>query len=267
MYDGVKPLSVRTWGRDRLQVLARLIPAARNIDVYLAGYGMPSIMLSISADELHARPVRLTDNDWTGEPKFDLLTRRLEASATDLTKAYQARYKDSSAPTPPWRRPRLSVEKGRTALSYLCQIGRAMFDLKGKVFRHRELFSEPFKVRRTPSRPSRRRPRKRTRRRRRPGRFSRTIRSPHRPAAGDDRLQADRHTAKGSDGVRVRPLMHVDPEVRIIEAECTCTFFTKFKLTRGPCEHILARPAHTGARFGKRKRRIMCAAGTGNEPA
>ncbi|MBY0522111.1 MAG: hypothetical protein K2R98_01860, partial [Gemmataceae bacterium] len=35
LYDGPKPLKVRTWGRDRLQVLARLLPVCRNVDVYL----------------------------------------------------------------------------------------------------------------------------------------------------------------------------------------------------------------------------------------
>jgi hypothetical protein len=46
-------------------------------------------------------------------------------------------------------------------------------------------------------------------------------------------------------GRRVRPLLHADLEGRIIEAECTCPFYQKSKLTQGPCEHILAlRLAH-----------------------
>ena len=43
----------------------------------------------------------------------------------------------------------------------------------------------------------------------------------------------------------MRPLLHVDHEGRVIEANCTCEFFKKHHLTRGPCEHILAlRLAH-----------------------
>ncbi|HYT94149.1 MAG TPA: SWIM zinc finger family protein, partial [Gemmataceae bacterium] len=52
-------------------------------------------------------------------------------------------------------------------------------------------------------------------------------------------------SAKGSGSERVRPLMHVDHEGHIITAECTCGHYKKHKLTKGPCEHILAlRLAH-----------------------
>jgi hypothetical protein len=46
--------------------------------------------------------------------------------------------------------------------------------------------------------------------------------------------------AKGSDGQRVRPLLSVDSDSRIIEATCTCQKFKHSKLTQGPCEHMLA---------------------------
>src|SRR5262249_7611717 len=49
----------------------------------------------------------------------------------------------------------------------------------------------------------------------------------------------------GFEPGRVRPMLHVDPEGRIIEASCTCAFFKKSQLSKGPCEHILAlRLAH-----------------------
>lgn len=246
MYDGVKPMSIRTWGRDRLQVLSRLIPAAQNIDVYLAGYGLPSVyVVDMGPISFTLALSGWTDNDWTGGAKFDLLSRRLEVGAADLTAAYQVLRKDSFATDAAVGKDAgIGLEKARTALSYLCQIGRAMYDLKGKVYRHRELFSEPFTV-------------------------SEAIKTAEKQAEQDNpqaraareifdndqvRITARRPvttgykltgSAKGADGARVRPLMHADPEGRIIEAECTCTFFKKFKLTRGPCEHILAlRLAH-----------------------
>src|SRR5438270_592185 len=43
VWDGSKSLSIRTWGRERLRTLARLIPVCKRIDVYLAGHGLPSI--------------------------------------------------------------------------------------------------------------------------------------------------------------------------------------------------------------------------------
>src|SRR5262249_58906629 len=39
---GPKAEVVRTWGRDRLRVLARLLPLAEGADVYLLGTGLPS---------------------------------------------------------------------------------------------------------------------------------------------------------------------------------------------------------------------------------
>lgn len=43
VYAGNKPLKIRTWGRDRLQTLARLLPVCKRIDVFLAGHGLPSV--------------------------------------------------------------------------------------------------------------------------------------------------------------------------------------------------------------------------------
>src|SRR5262249_4006302 len=133
---------------DRLQVLARLLPVAQNIDVYLAGYGLPSVyVVDLGPITFTLALSGWTDNDWTGGARFDLLTRRLEVSAADLTSTYQALRKDRLGPDAALANASgISLEKSRTALSYLCQIGRAMYDLKGKVYRHRELFAEPFTV-------------------------------------------------------------------------------------------------------------------------
>ncbi|MEZ4390711.1 MAG: hypothetical protein R3A48_06405 [Polyangiales bacterium] len=38
------------------------------------------------------------------------------------------------------------VDSTVSALSFLCQGGRAMYDLGGGVYRHRELFREPFEL-------------------------------------------------------------------------------------------------------------------------
>src|SRR5262249_62324861 len=52
-------------------------------------------------------------------------------------------------------------------------------------------------------------------------------------------------SARGDEGPRVRPQIHVDRQGAILEASCTCGYFRAHKLTRGPCAHILAlRLAH-----------------------
>ena len=66
-YDGPKAETIRVWGRDRLRVLARLLPLLDEAEVYLLGTGLPSFW-SVRMGEM-----RLllglsgwTANDWTG---------------------------------------------------------------------------------------------------------------------------------------------------------------------------------------------------------
>ncbi len=247
-YDGPKPASVRTWGRDRLKTLARLLPVCQGVDVYLAGYGLPSVyVLDLGLVTFTLALSGWTDNDWTGgAAKFDLLSRRLNVAAADLTKTYESlrevrRATDSALAAST----RLELEKVRSALSYLCQVGRAMYDLGGKVYRHRDLFHGPFSAAEAAS----------------------AVRTVEKPATQQERLAQKifdegnvriiarrpastgfklSGSARGSiDPERVRPQLHLDKEGRIIEASCTCVMFKKSQLTKGPCEHILAlRLAH-----------------------
>jgi hypothetical protein len=248
-YEGVRAQSIRTWGRDRLRVLARLIPAARRVDVYLAGFGMPTMwVLDLGSAVFTLALSGWTDNDWTGGARFGLLARPLTVSGDDLARTYDAiRAARFGTETAIAQSTGLSVEKARSALSYLCQIGRSMFDLAGGVYRHRDLFPEPFTA----------------------ADAARAVAQAAKAAEGMDpkgkaarqiyesdnvRIIARRPvptgykvsgSAKGADGRRVRPLVHLDPHGRIIEADCTCGFIQKHKLTQGPCEHILAlRMAH-----------------------
>src|SRR5207247_6438097 len=146
VYQGAKPLAIRTWGRDRLQTLARLLPVCKRIDVFLAGHGLPSVyVLDLGPLTFTLALSGWTDNDWTGGAKFDLLARRLTVTAAELTTTLdtlrQQRLGSEGALA---LATGLGVEKTRSALSYLCQVGRVMYDLAGNVYRHRELFAEPF---------------------------------------------------------------------------------------------------------------------------
>src|SRR5262249_9435163 len=136
-YEGAKPLTVRTWGRDRLRTLARLIPACRRVDVYLAGFGLPSVyVLDLGPLQFTLALSGWTDNDWpAGAAKFALLAGRLKVTPAELTQAHEA------------------------------------------------------------------------------------IRS----------------LRRGSDA----QVAHADHEGRVIEGSCTCRFFRKHQLTRGPCENVL----------------------------
>ncbi|QDV38456.1 SWIM zinc finger family protein [Tautonia plasticadhaerens] len=246
-FEGSKPVVVRTWGRDRLWTLARLIPACRSVDVHLAGLGLPSIYV------LDLGPIRFTlalsgwtDNDWTsGGSKFDLLARRLDVSSGELSRSYETlRSLRLATDADLAERAGLGVEKARSALSFLCQVGRAMYDLGGGVYRHRDLFLEPFSA----------------------DQAATQVKQAPAPAGSSEakahaivdhsgiRIIARRPVSTGykvsgsatdSGGRRVRPLLHVDLDGRIVEGSCTCRSFARHGMTRGPCEHLLAlRLAH-----------------------
>src|SRR5262249_27251576 len=52
-------------------------------------------------------------------------------------------------------------------------------------------------------------------------------------------------SAKGPDGARRRPLLHVNASGKGLQGSGTCAFFEKNKLAKGPCEHLLGlRAAH-----------------------
>ncbi len=247
IYEGPKPTSVRTWGRNRLLTIARLLPLCRRVDVFLAGYGLPTIyVLDLGSITFTLALSGWTDNDWTsGGTKFDLLTRQLKVDTTELALTYQAlKARFSATEGVLANATGLGVEKTRSALSHLCQVGRAMYDLGGEVFRHRELFPTPFTTAEAVQALKSITPEPTPQETAANAIFSQgglRITS-RRPVSTGFKLTGN---AKGDDGVRSRPLIHIDHDGQIVEAECTCGHYQKNKLTKGPCEHILAlRLAH-----------------------
>lgn len=247
VYDGPKPLSIRTWGRDRLKVLARLLPVATTIDVYLAGFGLPSIYV-LDLGGLSSFTLGLsgwTENDWTGGAKFDLLTRRLSATPEELMLVYEAlrdvrRARDADLAM----KTKLGVEKTRSVLSHLCQVGRAMLDLSTGTYRHRDLFLAPFTLKDAvkATKPA-------AAETSNEAKVARTIFEQdlvkiiaRRPFSAGFKVSG---SARSPNGPRVRPQITVNHESEIVEGTCTCSFFASHKMTKGPCEHLLAlRLAH-----------------------
>jgi len=246
VYEGDKETTIRIWGRDRLRVLERVVPVSERIDVYLAGTGMPSVWVCDLGDLIFTLGLSgWTDNDWTGKTKLDLLNQKANVSAAELTAAY-ARLREVKRSTDHGLAADLgvSVDAARSALSLLCRAGRSMKDLASGLYRHRDLFLEPFDASATLAM----------------AKQATEESDPKAKAArqifetGDVRIIARRPvksgyklsgSAKGADGKRVRPLVALDHDGQIIEASCTCAFGTKHGLTKGPCEHMLAlRLAH-----------------------
>lgn len=246
-FEGERAATLRTWGRDRLRVLARVLPSATRVDVHLAGTGLPSLWVCDLGEEA-SFTLALSgwvDNDWVGGPaKFDLLTRRAVVSASELSRVHDAlRAARKGTDVTLAAATALPIEKVRSALSVLCQAGRAMVDLSTGQHRHRDLLLEPFVPARAAALVS----------------AAELASDPLAKeaealfAAGEARIIARRpfslgHKLSGNvkDGSgRARPQIVVDHEGRITEATCTCPSAQKHGLTKGPCVHMLAlRRAH-----------------------
>ncbi len=262
IFDGDTPQVVRLWGRDRLKLLSRLLPLATDVRVELAGFGLPSFwVVDLGGVSFTLGLSGWTDNDWTGEnaknqgsgdTRFELLTRRVDARAEDVVRVYEAlravRVADDvsiNASTG------LGIDTVRGALSTLAQAGRATYDLRLRRYRHRDLFADAFTLAEarkvTQARlvedasPAAKNARQI---------FERDgVRIIATRPTGDD----DKHptgykvsgSVKGLDSQLVRPLLHVDGDGQIVTGTCTCATFKSQALTRGPCEHLLAlRLAH-----------------------
>lgn len=74
VYRGATPVVVRTWGRNRLATLARLLPHTKSVKVRLVGAGLPAYyLLDLGDCELSLALSGWTDSGWAGIATFDLL--------------------------------------------------------------------------------------------------------------------------------------------------------------------------------------------------
>ncbi|MDP2341689.1 MAG: hypothetical protein Q8O67_12090 [Deltaproteobacteria bacterium] len=255
--DGVqKAQLIRIWGRDRLQLLARLLPQAKSVRVGLAGFGLPSFwVLDLGKVTFTLGLSGWTDNDWTGSAaakkgdagsRFELLTRRLHGSPEELMRVYEA-----------LKTPRVahdvdvaaaagvSLERARSSLSCLSQVGRVTFDLTSGRYRHRDLFFDAFtlaeaKKAAAPSSSEAASPQAALAKLIFEKDNARII--ARRPVPPDDPKPGYKlsGSVKGANNVVVRPQLHVDGDGNIITGSCTCAWHREHSLTRGPCEHLLA---------------------------
>jgi hypothetical protein len=253
-YGGSKPQTIRTWGRDRLRTIERLTPVTRKVTVHLAGTGLPSFFV-LDLDEGVTFTLGLsgwTDNDWTGDDKFSLLSRPVDCGAEEVLKAFETlRSTHHATESGLQEATHFSRETTRATLSVLCAAGRAAADLAGSGetirYRHRDLFAGPFDLAAA-------------------RRATRSGASPGTAIGGDRQRSAEQivrsgavrviarrpvelegrptwklsGNARDADGRARRPLVHVDADARVVTASCTCRHYQKHGLTQGPCEHVLA---------------------------
>jgi hypothetical protein len=235
-YAGPVAETIRTWGRDRLLTLARLLPLVDGVDVFLFGTGLPSFW-SVRMGEM-----RLllglsgwTANDWTsGGGALADLAPPVEPSE-DLLDDVGAAFQHS---------PTLTFEQVRSrtgaaapfvaaALNRFALLGQLIHDPAAGVYRWRQILPMELSLKQV------------------------KIDSPEAAAAREliarNRVKLDRDETVG--GLRVltgkaegrETETVLDGDGKVVRGKCNCSHYYQFKLRQGPCRHMQAlRRAATG---------------------
>ena len=228
---------IRIWGRRRLYILERLLPRAKKVRCFLLGTGLPTYWVVDLGDLSFTLGLSgWTLNNWSDAGNFDLMAAREEVDTVTQARVFDELGKTWLAtPEELASRTGLATPTVASALAGWVQAGRAIFDLDKGVYRKRELTRDPLPMDKL--------------------RFS----NPREEAAAKmvtrGKIAVD--GADSSDGGLVlfgrvkdgqktfAPKMTFDAEQRLVQGECTCDYYIRNKLHRGPCEHMLAlRAAH-----------------------
>ncbi len=233
IYTGSQEQQIRVWGRRRIHILERLIPIAKKFTVHLLGTGMPSFYVADLGDMSFTLGLSgWSANDWSQSGNFDLMAPRADVDAGtqqlifDALKENWVETADSLA-----TRLRLSPAAVLGTLSAYTQAGRAIYDLNKQVYRVRELSREPLPMERL--------------------RFANEREEQATRFLSQNAVEVTNFTSDSSGALTLQgivmdkektfnPHLTIDPDERMINAECTCNWHQQNKLYKGPCEHILA---------------------------
>ncbi len=228
-YEGSRAETIRVWGRDRLRVLARLLPLLDEAEVYLLGSGLPSFW-SIRMGEM-----RLllglsgwTANDWTGGSALGQLAPPAEPGrylATRVAASFRANPAQTLAEVE--ARSGGSTPGVLACLGQLAGLGQVIHDLAAGLYRWRQVMPVTLSSELIgPEDPE-------------------TVAARQIAATASVRIGQDEARA---DGLRVlegqildRPVSLVlDGDGRIIRGKCTCSHHFTGGLRKGPCRHLQA---------------------------
>jgi hypothetical protein len=239
IYEGSQQHEIRTWGRRRLLVLERLIPVAQRFRVHLLGTGLPAFYVADLGDMSFTLGLSgWTTNDWSRAGNFDLLAPRMEVDEFTRRRVFEGLKKRWFA-APDELATQLELPRSAVlgALGAYTQAGRAIFDINRGVYRARELSLDPLPLDRLRFASDREEM------------AARIV-----AASGVDQIKAQ-HTPERAlrlegrvkaQGHAFTPSLLIDPDLRIVEARCSCNFFQQNKLFKGPCDHMIAlRLAHS----------------------
>jgi hypothetical protein len=231
-YRGSAPRILRTWGRNRLDVLARALPHARSLHVAVAGPGLPAIYsVDLGDATLSLALSGWTDAGWAGVSTFDLLAADDDATAIDRLVAAAAAPISAADLAAALRTTPAATR--RTTLAALAQL-RLGHDLAtGQLYARSVLATAvPADALRYSG------PREAAAHRLlgEPGAV--TLTKVHDLGAGGREIEGQ--VVDGKAHRTFYPTFTIDREGRTSAASCTCSTFRRAGIKEGPCEHMMA---------------------------
>ena len=220
---------VRIWGRRRLLSLARLLPIASHVDVYLTGTGLPSFwVVQMGSMRLTLGLSGWTTNDWTRGSAVQMLLPPVSAGLPQVAAAAE-KLSQNRTMTAARMTTELNVSSD-TAVSVMNQLalrGQAIFDLHAGVFRWRQVL--PMAV------------------------SDQEVGAPHPEIdaaarmmmSGGVKIETQVTAPRGgwiltgkAENQSVEVLIDSDGMVR--KGKCRCSWHFKFGVRNGPCRHLQA---------------------------
>jgi hypothetical protein len=231
-YRGAQPRVIRTWGRHRLGLLARVLPHARRLSVAVAGPGLPSVYVADLGDATLALALSgWTDAGWAGIATFDLLAADDDPGAVDALVAALATPPGDAALAQRLGRPRAEVRGALVAALAQLRVGHDL--ATGELFA-RSLTAAPI-----PAAQLRFRDAREAAAHRLLGEAGAvTLTKVH--DAGRDGRTIEGQVVDARAHRTFHPSFTIDPEQRTSAATCTCSAFRRAGIKEGPCEHMIA---------------------------
>jgi len=230
IYKGNEEKEIRVWGRRRIQLLERLLPIADKFTVHLLGTGMPSFYIAHLANDMYFTLglSGWTANDWAQSTQLDLLAPRVKVPATTMQTVYlELRKNWFNTETKIAETLNIDALTVKQSLVTFTQAGKVIYDLKNEVYRIRELKREGIDIDSL--------------------RFSSETDKEAYTLVENGAVSNLRSNSK-EDKTEVTALVgntyktkvFINNDLQIIDGKCTCNYYYNNKMTKGPCEHILA---------------------------
>lgn len=227
-HDG-RAATIRVWGRDRLRVLARLLPLIESAEVYLLGTGLPSFWVANMGEmRLILGLSGWTTNDWTGNTALDQIAPPLEVGEQVLSEIGAA-FREDTAQTFDQLQRRTGAAPATLAagLNQLAHLGQVIHDLPAGLYRWRQVMpvelSEAQLGKESPETEA----------------AFQLVAQRQVTIEREERTPSGLELITGTVGGRAVEVL-IDGDGRMVRGKCNCSHHFTGGLRKGPCRHLQA---------------------------